>query len=962
MKAIRLYCLFTVAAMLLCLPTIVHGLAMTRTGAISGTVTDPSGAVLRGAQVSIGNKGITETTNQQGMFFRGDLPAGTYKLSVSYVGFKTFSESVKVVAGRTTTVNAALTLSSKVQSVIVTAPRAGGEAEAINTERSSSTIEEVMPKKVIRSLPNANIADAVGRLPNVSLERDEGSGKYIQIRGTEPRFTNATIDGINLPSAESGVRQFKFNIIPADSVESIAVHKTLQANMEGDGIGGSVNLETKMPTDRPDLSASTMGGYTPIINGRGVAEETATFGKRFGTSKKLGFLLSGSYDYNGRGINDIEPAPDLATLPNGQTVRWFDAMDIREYAYFRKRWGLNGDIDYRIHNGDVYLKGLWADFKDDEHKWVYSLTDNTPNVVLLNGNGGGTGTPSLSNPYSATDDESTGALILGGEQYQSKTWYTWHVSAARSATSGGALANTSFSYIGPSTSNCEYDSTATTSEYLPQWSSACYTEAYNTANYELDNGSDIQRDEGLTAQLNLEAAGTFGMRYNIGSHPAKFQIGGRFTNAHKYADTYELDWVPRDGVVIPLTTFPKYLTDNHYYLGGKYPIGYHPSGPAIHAYLMKHQDQFDETSTKGIDPSFFNLVEQIPAGYFMNTIDISSRLRFYAGFRIEHTSDRINNFAVGDTNCTNATCVTPNSFSGSYYTPLPSASLTYGFDSNNELRLDYARALSRPDYSDLAQAISYGTNGNGANKYNVSFGNPNLKAETGDDIDLLYDHYFKSFGMFSVGGFYKYLANPIIVKSFQLKNYTPPGGPTGNYLAQQPVNAGHAWVSGIEMSYIQHFTFLPGAWRGLGVNANWGHNWSRAYDIPDRSDSPPLLRTDPNSFNVTPTYDHGRLSLATGLTYNQSSIQYYQYTDGLAGGVHGPLSDIYFYTHFQVDAQGSVYVGHGFRVVVSGLNLNNEVFGFYQGSPQYMIQREYYEPTYSFGLRWNPTLKKRSDM
>ena len=74
------------------------------------------------------------------------------------------------------------------------------------------------------------------------------------------------------------------------------------------------------------------------------------------------------------------------------------------------------------------------------------------------------------------------------------------------------------------------------------------------------------------------------------------------------------------------------------------------------------------------------------------------------------------------------------------------------------------------------------------------------------------------------------------------------------------------------------------------------------------------------------------------MSYNQASIYGYQYADGTPGGLNGPLSDIYFYTHFQVDAQGSVQLPHGLTFVMYGLNLNNEVFGFYQGSPQYMIQ------------------------
>jgi hypothetical protein len=95
-----------------------------------------------------------------------------------------------------------------------------------------------------------------------------------------------------------------------------------------------------------------------------------------------------------------------------------------------------------------------------------------------------------------------------------------------------------------------------------------------------------------------------------------------------------------------------------------------------------------------------------------------------------------------------------------------------------------------------------------------------------------------------------------------------------------------------------------------------------------------------------------------GISYNQANIEGYQYRNGTPGGLKGPLSDVYFYTHVQVDAQGSIQLRHDLSLMVSGLNLTNEVFGFYQGSEQYMIQREYYQPTYSAGLQ--PTQKNKA--
>jgi hypothetical protein len=183
----------------------------------------------------------------------------------------------------------------------------------------------------------------------------------------------------------------------------------------------------------------------------------------------------------------------------------------------------------------------------------------------------------------------------------------------------------------------------------------------------------------------------------------------------------------------------------------------------------------------------------------------------------------------------------------------------------------------------------------------------------------------------------------------------------------QSINAGSGWLTGVEVAYLQHFSSLPGAWGGLGLSANYGYTVSRAIGIPGRSLVQPWLpRTSPNAFNVSPTYDRGRFSFRVGVSYNQASIAGYQYTDGTdpanptptPGGLYGPLGDQYFYTHVQVDAQASIGLNHGLTLLARGENLNNEVFGFYQGSPQFMIQREYYQPSYSLGIRWEPLREK----
>src|SRR5690349_5136163 len=317
---------------------------------IAGHATDINHDGLVGARVDLQPIGRTTTTDSLGQFTISDLAPGKYILTVSYVGFTSFTTEVNVGPGAVANVDAVLQIATVSQEVIVRGERERGEIEALNREETADNIVQVLPADVITSLPNTNIADAVGRLPSVSLERDEGEGKYVQIRGTEPRLSNVTVDGVHLPSPEA-VRNVKLDAIPADLVDSVEINKTLSANQEGDAIGGSVNLVTKKPSDQPYISLDAMGGFTPISGGRTLDQFGGTYGKRFGTEKKLGFLIGASYDHNNRAINDLEPVPDVHDFSNGAGTDFrpvFLGTDNREYWYDRTRFGFAGSADYKL--------------------------------------------------------------------------------------------------------------------------------------------------------------------------------------------------------------------------------------------------------------------------------------------------------------------------------------------------------------------------------------------------------------------------------------------------------------------------------------------------------------------------------------------------------------------------------------------------------------------------------------
>src|ERR1700731_960482 len=218
--------------------------AQERKGTITGHATDSNQDPLIGARVELQPLGEPATTDSLGQFTIPDVPPGKYVLTISYLGFDPFSKDLTVGSGAAVNVDAVLQIATVSQEVIVRGEREHGEIEALNREETADNIVQVLPEDVITSLPNTNIADAVGRLPSVSLERDEGEGKYVQIRGTEPRLSNVTVDGVHLPSPES-VRNVKLDAIPSDLVESVEISKTLSANQEGDAIGGQSTLSPK---------------------------------------------------------------------------------------------------------------------------------------------------------------------------------------------------------------------------------------------------------------------------------------------------------------------------------------------------------------------------------------------------------------------------------------------------------------------------------------------------------------------------------------------------------------------------------------------------------------------------------------------------------------------------------------------------------------------------------------------
>jgi TonB-dependent receptor len=953
-----------------------------RKGAISGHVTDVNHDALVGARVEVQPSGFAVTTDAQGGFTISDLLPGKYTLAVTYVGFKPFSKEVTVGAG-TTNADAMLDIESVNEQVIVPGERERGEVEAINREMNADNIVQVLPAEVITSLPNTNIADAVGRLPSVSLERDEGEGKYVQVRGTEPRLTNLTLDGVHVPSPES-VRQVKLDAIPADLVDSVEINKTLSPSQEGDAIGGSVNLVTKRAGERPFMSVQTMGGYTPVGLGGRLNEVDGTIGKRFGREKRLGLLVGGSYDYNQRGTDDIEPSQGVNFTNSGQQFSGPSGMDVREYSFYRHRYGFVGSADYKLGQGSlIYLRGLFSHFLDNGDDWIYTPTVNS----FIS--------PTLSGTDSQTDyshvvrrpQQRIFNVIAGANHSLGKTLITYELALGQGRSKGGFY---SAHFSGPSNEQFTVDTTS--NPFLPKFVPVAGVgpDVFDPANYNLGGGNfnffktvSMSTDNHIF-ERDLTGSASVTRQYTIGSHFGAWEMGFKVRDAHKSSRFFEptFDTNPRFTPLAPLTTFvPSTANPNPGYYFGNYRLLPLTNFDKILSYFNANRSQFIETvSFEHLisDSNDYATRERIVAGYVQNTITLG-HFKVVGGLRIEGTqASFLGTVAIfgcppklNIPNCVPKEPITgdpqfqfdlPAPGAQTYTNFLPSVQVQYNINGSTNVRAAYGRGIARPNFSDLPpfQLVD-------PSRFpiaRVTIGNPALKPTHANDYDLLFEHYLKSVGIVEAGWFYKALTDPIFL------NVTPSADPNFPGFQQfQQTNGPSAHIQGVEFAWQQHLTFLPGLLNGMGVAANYSHTTSKAgfpvvpvdpnpkNPFLPRTDHPSLLRQAPNNWNFDVTYDKGPISARMGLTHNDRSIFAYNFLprkDGTDGGIKGPNGDNYYYPHTQVDAQVSYRIprGHGIHFIVSMLNLNNEVFGFYQGSEQFPIQREYYSRTISGGLRW----------
>jgi len=272
---------------------------------ITGKITDiTSGSFLPGANVYLSGTNYGSSSDRSGSFTINNVPSGNYVLKVSYVGYTEFSVDIEL-GDQSLTQNAGLSVDYIEMSSVNVSGLSQGQAKALSQQRSAGNIKNVVSRDQMEKFPDQNVADVLQRLPGIALESDHGEGRYVQIRGAEASLNTTTINGIKVPSPEDK-RKISLDIIPSYSLGSVEVTKAITPDMDGDAIGGHVNLITKNAFDYNGLfmEAKVAGGHRPLY-GKNGGMGAFTYGNQF-MDGRLGLIVSSSYEFNDMKTDNIE--------------------------------------------------------------------------------------------------------------------------------------------------------------------------------------------------------------------------------------------------------------------------------------------------------------------------------------------------------------------------------------------------------------------------------------------------------------------------------------------------------------------------------------------------------------------------------------------------------------------------------------------------------------------------------
>jgi TonB-dependent receptor len=918
---------FFTLALLLC----TLGLSA-QTGGLSGRVIDNSALPLSGATVVIdGVRGTT--TDVDGFYAILDIPAGDHTVKVTFIGFEDQEAQVTINDRQTTALNIEMAPGLLLQEIVVTS-QLRGQARALNDQLSNYNVTNIIAADQIGRFPDANIGDALKRIPGINVQYDQGEARFGNIRGTAPQLNAITINGERIPSAEAEIRSIQLDLIPSDMIQTIEVNKAVTPDMDADAIGGSVNLVTRAAPYSQRISGTLGVGYNALAEDI-TYNGSLIYGDRF-FNDKLGVIASGSYFNNNLGSDNVEPewtyddANDNDRFDEGEDF-WPEEIQIRQYYLQRVRQSYSLSLDYKFNaNHTIFLKGIYNQRNDyesryrsifgdieqeDDGTWVAALERETK-----------AGTSDIN--YRRLEDQEMMNFSLSGNHIFGNLKANWMATYAKAsedrpneryyniATDGAVPVSVDFS-------NPEEPMIAAIESQFQRPSSA----------WELD---ELTEEFQYTEDVDFNARLDFELPLASGEYQSLLKFGGRLRTKTKLRDNNFYEYSPTDESIFNngLNNLIQIGKDN--FLAGDYNAGDFISEEYIGDLDLTNKALFEEEQDLSELAGNFEASENIYGGYVMVKQNIGDRFLAVAGVRLEQTNLEYEGFRYDDAEETlNAT---PKETSD-YLNVLPGLHLKYNIMPRTVLRFAYTNTLARPNYFDL---VPYREIADGVE---LSIGNPALEATTSTNFDIFAEHYFGTVGIVSGGLFYKDI-NDFIVTERRL-DFEFEGTVWDNFA--RPINGGNATLFGAEVAFQRQLDFISPALKGVGIYFNYTFTTSEVTDFnfEGREDETLDLPGSPqHTLNASIAYE-GR-KFTSRISFNYAS----DFIDEVG---EEAFFDRYYDEVAYLDLNFSYQITNNWVIYANANNLLDQPLRYFQGVPGRTQQAEFYGARFDIGVKFDMT-------
>lgn len=895
-------------------------------GVIKGKVIDAQNLSLPGANVILKGTSIGTITNQKGEFSLVNLDAGSYEVNVTYLGYSTLSQNVTVSDGQTTSANFRLSEEAiEGAEFIVFGDRLKGQARALNQQKNNANITNIVSSDQIGRFPDANIGDALKRIPGITMQNDQGEARNIIIRGMAPQLNSVTLNGERIPSAEGDNRNIQMDLIPSDMIQTIEVNKAVLPNMDADAIGGSVNLVTRQAPNALRISGTAASGVN-LLSNKPIWTGGVVIGDRI-ANDKLGIIFSGSYNNHNFGSDNVE-----AVWYNSDNGVVLEEFDIREYRVQRVRRSATLALDYEINeNHTLFLSGMYNHRDDWENRFRMrvsqldrsfdggNFTQTAPGVFQTRGRVEFQTKGGLDNDRikaARLEDQRVYNATLGGSHLFNKLKMDWNVTYARASEE-----RPNERYIAYRSSNRN----VTVDISNPEKPLAILS---NQADNLGIGFNTIQEQYSYTYDQDLNAKLDFKLPY---SEKGILQFGLRYRGKDKERDNNFFEYEPIDEDVFGanLGDVPnRNYSDPNYLAGPQYAAGTFVTPEFLGGLNLKNGSLFEETDVfEEYVPGNFLARESIVGAYAMADHQFSEKLSAIAGLRVESTSiDYTGNiYDVDNEEFSSATD------DQSYSNFMPGLHLKYDVNPNSIVRFAWTNTIARPNYYDLVPYAFFSPEDE-----ELERGNPNLKAATAMNFDLMAERYYENVGLFSFGGFYKDIDN--FVYTITTQGFTDPQFGT-NLQYSRPENGGTASVYGFETSFQRQI------FKNFGVYLNYTYTQSSTTGIEGRDeDDLQLPGTAKNMFNASLSYENKKFVVRVSLNYASD------YLDELGGE---NFEDRFYDKQTFLDVNASYAITPKWRLFMEGNNLTNQPLRYYQGIQARTMQMEYYNARFNFGLKFD---------